>query len=265
MAGYIGKSQGVTQVDGYNRTEADDRYVNASGDTMTGGLTVNGNLNVVGSAPVAYTGMVQLKSAETTAGDPAYTLQLNRQNSSTAGMLLGADSSSNAAISMNGAVGLRIGHVVSGAYTERFKIDSAGRVTMPYQPAFDVATTNIAAINTSIVFNVAYVNRGNHFNTSTGTFTAPVAGAYHFTYSTIKDAGSTNEIGRFVLAKNGVVMNGGRELRLDLGQEYGDNGSQVWIINMNAGDYVNIKVGSSSNSSNYGGVAYNGFTGYLIG
>ena len=38
MAGYIGKSQGVTQVDGYNRTEADDRYVNASGDTMTGAL-----------------------------------------------------------------------------------------------------------------------------------------------------------------------------------------------------------------------------------
>ena len=47
MAGYIGKSQGVTQVDGYNRTEADDRYVNASGDTMTGALALPaGGLNV---------------------------------------------------------------------------------------------------------------------------------------------------------------------------------------------------------------------------
>lgn len=149
--------------------------------------------------------------------------------------------------------------------TTRMTIDAAGRVTMPYQPAFDVATTNVTAINNYIVFNVAYVNRGNHFNTSTGAFTAPVSGAYHFTYSTIKDGGSTNEVGRFVLTKNGVVMNGSRELRLDIGQEYGDNGSQVWIVQMNAGDYVNIKVGSTSNSSNYGGTAYNGFTGYLIG
>ena len=38
MSGYIGSKASVTQVDGYNRTEADDRYVNASGDTMTGAL-----------------------------------------------------------------------------------------------------------------------------------------------------------------------------------------------------------------------------------
>ena len=235
MAGYIGKSQGVTQVDGYNRTEADDRYVNDPDAVIT---VSGGNVGFGTNFPSAK-------------------LEVN------------GDVKSNKFAFYNEGAGANFNYTgyarfANGA-TESMRIDSAGRVTMPYQPAFDVATTNIAAINTSIVFNVAYVNRGNHFNTSTGTFTAPVAGAYHFTYSTIKDAGSTNEIGRFVLAKNGVVMNGGRELRLDLGQEYGDNGSQVWIINMNAGDYVNIKVGSSSNSSNYGGVAYNGFTGYLIG
>ena len=42
MAGYIGSKASVTQVDGYNRTEADDRYVNASGDTMTGDLLLGG-------------------------------------------------------------------------------------------------------------------------------------------------------------------------------------------------------------------------------
>ena len=40
MGGYIGSKASVTQVDGYNRTEADDRYVNASGDTMTGALAL---------------------------------------------------------------------------------------------------------------------------------------------------------------------------------------------------------------------------------
>lgn len=35
MAGYIGSKASVTQVDGYTKTEADDRYVNDTGDTVT--------------------------------------------------------------------------------------------------------------------------------------------------------------------------------------------------------------------------------------
>jgi hypothetical protein len=41
MAGYIGKSQGVTQVDGYNRSEADAEFVDVTGDSMTGALTID--------------------------------------------------------------------------------------------------------------------------------------------------------------------------------------------------------------------------------
>jgi hypothetical protein len=46
MAGYIGAKQGVTQVDGYNRSEADAEFVQVTGDTMTGALAVNGNFTV---------------------------------------------------------------------------------------------------------------------------------------------------------------------------------------------------------------------------
>jgi hypothetical protein len=35
MAGYIGSKAAVTQVDGYTKSEADDRYVNDTGDTVT--------------------------------------------------------------------------------------------------------------------------------------------------------------------------------------------------------------------------------------
>ena len=35
MAGYIGSKTSVTQVDGYNRTEADDEFVSKDGDTIT--------------------------------------------------------------------------------------------------------------------------------------------------------------------------------------------------------------------------------------
>ena len=46
MAGYIGAKQSVTQVDGYNRSEADAEFVQTSGDTISGPLTVAGNFTV---------------------------------------------------------------------------------------------------------------------------------------------------------------------------------------------------------------------------
>ena len=39
MAGYIGSKASVTQVDGYNRTEADAEFVQVTGDTMSGNLS----------------------------------------------------------------------------------------------------------------------------------------------------------------------------------------------------------------------------------
>jgi len=44
MAGYIGSKASVTQVDGYNRTDADAEFVQVSGDTMTGDLNVTGTI-----------------------------------------------------------------------------------------------------------------------------------------------------------------------------------------------------------------------------
>lgn len=43
MTGYIGNRSVVAQVDGYNRSEADDQFVDAAGDTMTGNLTMSGS------------------------------------------------------------------------------------------------------------------------------------------------------------------------------------------------------------------------------
>ena len=41
MAGYIGSKSSVTQVDGYNRTEADAEFVAKAGGTMTGAVTID--------------------------------------------------------------------------------------------------------------------------------------------------------------------------------------------------------------------------------
>ena len=68
-----------------------------------------------------------------------------------------------------------------GAPVERMRIDSAGRVTMPYQPAFLVrpaSTQTDIPINaaTTIVFATEIFDQNADF--ASNTFTAPVAGKY---------------------------------------------------------------------------------------
>ena len=48
MAGYIGSKSSVTLVDGYTEAEADAEFVAITGDTMSGGLTVQGAFTSVG-------------------------------------------------------------------------------------------------------------------------------------------------------------------------------------------------------------------------
>ena len=67
--------------------------------------------------------------------------------------------------------------------TERMRIDSAGRVTMPYQPRFMAYRSGNQTGytgGTAVIFNNATINVGNHYNATTGLFTAPVAGNYIF-------------------------------------------------------------------------------------
>ena len=73
---------------------------------------------------------------------------------------------------------------------ERLRIDSSGRVTSPNQPVFSAYRTgnqtglNCTLGNTSVVvYNTTNVNIGNCYSTTTGLFTAPVAGRYIFSLS----------------------------------------------------------------------------------
>ena len=78
-----------------------------------------------------------------------------------------------------------IGHVSSGSYD--IKIDSAGIVTQPSQPAFgarcngNISGFNPSSLTTVVVFNLEFeTDRNSDYDTSTGLFTAPVDGIYWF-------------------------------------------------------------------------------------
>jgi hypothetical protein len=89
-------------------------------------------------------------------------------------------------------------------------IDSSDRVTMPSQPAFSALGPypgNIYLISVSagsgyvILWQGTYINVGSHYSTSTGRFTAPVAGNYMFQLSITNSGTGAGPIG--FIRKNG--------------------------------------------------------------
>jgi hypothetical protein len=144
----------------------------------------------------------------------------------------------------------------AGSGTERMRIDSAGRVTMPYQPAFDVSANHTTVNAGGSYYNIGTTIRhqvGSGFNTSNGRFTAPVSGTYFLTATGTAGSSSTSDyIG---IGVNGTLI---YTWTLYYNQAY-ISGTVTHIVYLNAGDYAEawLRYGTT----NYGST----FSGYLIG
>ena len=152
------------------------------------------------------------------------------------------------------------------AGTERMRIDGSGRVTMPYQPAFQVENISGAlATNNVVPWSSVVTNRGSHYNNSTHRFTAPVAGFYQFnliaftvrttstgdTYWDIRINGSLKS--RLYQAKSGSA---------DVHQQ--SMGSVACSLAVN--DYVEVVyVAAAGNANMEAGPNHNQFSGFLVG
>ena len=211
--------------DAMRQSDADTRYVNTTGDTMTGGLNVDG---IIKSQRSNYS---KVSLANTSS---AYEYQLE-----------------------NNGGNFRVTDTTAGGLT-RVQVDSAGRVTMPYQPAFfarDGSGFNTNGYLSS--FGVVQHNIGGHFNNSTGQFTAPVSGKYLFTAGVLVQTGT----GRleFKLNYNGTTIASGN----GTGTTY-DGPTITVIINMNVNDYIRVDrvLGTAYDNGNHSNTY---FSGYLIG
>jgi len=144
---------------------------------------------------------------------------------------------------------------------ERMRIDSAGIVTKPYQAGF-FARRSVGGDNRAVraqewaISGYGSYNTGNHFLTSNGRFTAPVAGVYSFAatpaykQSNINlswyfriNGGDVAEPVRFIGALNSHSTTGGS-----------------FIIKLAANDYVDINI----DNLHHANTTYNYFCGHLI-
>jgi hypothetical protein len=146
---------------------------------------------------------------------------------------------------------------VAGTASTSFSVDGSGRVlnssAQPYfyarGPESNTTLTNGADLN----FNNAIINNGNHYNTSTYRFTAPVGGRYLFTWSLFVNTAT----GRCTLKVNNSSYN---NLQMDVGGGF----SQSVILQLSPNDYVSVGDWQSIS----GGVFYMGhshFSGILLG
>jgi hypothetical protein len=157
---------------------------------------------------------------------------------------------------------------------EKVRIDSSGRVTMPYQPAFLVQASSSFTGDGSVGGNElfgytnALVNVGSHFNTTTKTFTAPVNGNYAVNWWA--SASTNSDSARYIrlrLTKNGsTYLNPHNTISDETNNsDYNLVGGSA-IVPLSSGDTINVTWGSSIASSEitfYQDMCF--FSGYLIG
>ena len=125
-----------------------------------------------------------------------------------------------------------------GATSEKMKIDSAGRVTIPNQPAIYLDGNNpnwaTQALGTTIKdFSVSF-SRGNmSWDSSTGRITVPVSGYYYLHFQAYHATSST---GRVFIRKNG-----NSQVLAQFGSMPGDQTKVVSaIISASANDYFDV-------------------------
>ena len=286
--------------DAYTKAESDDRYVNVTGDTMTGSFGVgsgvsnrlaleyntasglatfgpnsnggNTSLSVgtsdagsfVSRMNITSTGSVGIGTSSPVANTPL-TLQAGSGYTDTLWLKsvgTNIDSRINIAptgtglAQVNNTNGTPIAFQISG--TERMRIDAAGRVTMPYQPAFYARRTAGSVTGpATVVFNDAQLNVGGHYNAGTGTFTVPIAGVYEFHVSLLTNGGATR-------CQSDIQVNGLGRTILEQSAGYGyQQGSMTLMLSLAANDFVTVTMNSSSDAMY--GFGYNSFSGKLVG
>jgi hypothetical protein len=239
--------------------------VSKTGDTMTGDLIVNANVGVGTSSPneaLSVNGSVEsLRDAAGEGGE----LIVRAQSGYDYRYMID-----------NWADQIRVvrqDDADKGNGTVYLSINANGHVSKPFQPSFYVGLDTPSIFYPSnIIFNVAnragMHNQGNHYNTSTGLFTAPRSGRYWFHVRVIYEGVPNNAdmTDAFSWNINGS-SNGYSDRRAKYVADY--TGTSAFfvdtatiILNLSTNDTVGVK--ENKNRTVHGNSNYTIFMGHLL-
>lgn len=239
----------------------------------TGSLTTNGNITAgnlfrrgsyfsIGKGP-ANNDQITWNALPDNAGNytPMWT-----GNSTAGGTIMGMPSGGNGGLEIRALrFGTNSASQAQSAYPVCWNMTDSGIITTPFQPAFSVSySVGGAATTGTVVWNSVYENNGNCYSTSTGRFTAPVAGRYYFNASLMSSMTSgTYLLWRFL--KNGSVstMSQWFQTSSPAGVTNDKMNSGAIVVTLAANDYITVDV--STSYANFYTSGYNSFCGYLIG
>jgi hypothetical protein len=230
--------------------------INASAPTSSLTLDASGRLLVgATTSPSASTVRAAIQGAS---GADAY---YQFGNGSGGGGLIGSG--------LGGGISLYTytGGFGSETYTERARIDSSGRITTPYQPAWSADFNGFTCTNAGQiyypVYNTPEINVGGHFNTSTGRMTAPVSGVYLLMGSFLRNSSAYVFRGQFY--KNGVRQTEGEYRTTEAFSGYNETSTFTQIVSAVAGDTLGWGIACDVAGGSIYPSSYNYFAGYLLG
>ena len=152
----------------------------------------------------------------------------------------------------------------SAPTNERMRIDSTGRVTMPYQPAFHAYSLggSFGASGGVFIPTVILTNVGGYYSASSGRFTAPVAGTYQFTVCSGRFDPNAADLQQKWYKNGGVISQHFNPANNSSTGIYFFFTNCI-ILSLNANDYVDYRhIGGSGSTSPASGSF---FAGHLIG
>ena len=239
-------------------------FVNASGDTMTGNLSTTGNIKATNGFLAGANNTYLYEGASNI---------LNIRIGETGPYAEFVDAGSNV-LKIGNASG-RLSLTSNGI--ERVHLDDAGRVTMPYQPAFSAffsvsSPTPYTAGSRVLNFTTVSYNVGNHYD-GTNKFTAPVAGRYVFLVNRALNTYGANQVIRH--PSMGFDVNGTTNYGVNTGVSTSSavgsadythfTVSMATVLNLNANDYVQVNFNYANSPSILYEYSSSWFTGYLLG